>query len=48
VAAHGFTILNKDFESTVAVPRNDIQDDRLGVFKPFFSEMARAAARHSE
>lgn len=44
--AHGFTIRNRKFESTVAVPRDDISDDRLGVFKPMFSEMGQLARRH--
>jgi phage major head subunit gpT-like protein len=46
--AHGFTIRNKTFESTVSVPREDIQDDRLGAFKPFFSEMGQEAKRHPD
>lgn len=43
LVAHGFTIVNKDFESTVSVPRNDIQDDRFGVFGPVMEELGRAA-----
>jgi phage major head subunit gpT-like protein len=46
--AHGFTIVNKKFESTVSVKRDDISDDRLGVFKPFFSEMGQTTRRHKE
>ncbi len=46
--AHSFTIQNRDFESTVAVGRNDILDDRLGVFKPAFSEMGYLARQHPE
>jgi phage major head subunit gpT-like protein len=46
--AHGFTIKNITFESTVAVPRNDISDDRLGIFAPLFSEMGRDAATHPD
>jgi len=46
--AHSFTIINKTFESTVSVRRNDISDDRLGVFKPMFSEMGRLARTHPE
>ena len=46
--AHSFTIVNKDFESTVAVPRNHILDDRLGVFKPAFSQMGYLARQHPE
>lgn len=46
--AHGFTIENLTFESTVEVKRNDISDDRIGVFKPMFSEMGQLARRHPE
>lgn len=46
--AHGFTITNRDFESTVAVRRNSIADDKLGVFKPAFSEMGQLARLHPE
>ncbi len=37
--AYGFTIANRKFESTVSVAREDIEDDRLGTFKPAFAEM---------
>lgn len=46
--AHGFTILNRKFESTVSVSRDDFSDDRLGVFKPMFAEMGHAAALHPD
>lgn len=40
---HGYSITNKDFESTVSVDRNDIQDDILGVYNPMFDEMGYAS-----
>ncbi|MCX5785671.1 MAG: Mu-like prophage major head subunit gpT family protein [Elusimicrobia bacterium] len=43
-----YSIVNKDFESTVEVDRNDINDDKIGIFKPVFSEMGRAAAAHPD
>ncbi len=46
--AHGFTITNRSFESTVSVKRVDVADDRLGVFKPFVSEMGRTAKQHPD
>lgn len=46
--AHRFTITNQTFESTVSVKRNDIADDKLGVFKPAFSEMGYLARNHPE
>ena len=31
---HGYQIVNEDFEATVAVDRNDIADDELGIYAP--------------
>lgn len=46
--AHKYQIENEDFESTVAVDRNDIEDDNLGIYAPLFKEMGSAAAIHPE
>jgi hypothetical protein len=46
--AYGFTIANRKFESTVSVAREDIEDDRLGTFKPAFAEMGSMARRHPD
>jgi len=46
--AHGFTIKNRKFESTIEISRDDISDDRLGIYKPMFSEMGQATRRHPE
>ena len=46
--AHGFRIENRKFESTVEVPRDDLADDRLGLFKPLFAEMGQMSARHPD
>lgn len=43
MAAHGYSITNKDWESTVGVKRPDIEDDEVGVYSPLFQEMGRAA-----
>ena len=48
LVANGFTIQNRKFESTLEINRDDIADDRLGVFKPMFAEMVQAAVRHPE
>ncbi len=48
LSASGFTIENLLFESTVAIKRADIEDDRLGLFKPVFAEMGGNAKRHPE
>ncbi|TCP09247.1 phage major head subunit gpT-like protein [Crenobacter luteus] len=44
MAAKGYQITNKLFESTVGVKRTDIEDDNLGIYAPLFQEMGRAAA----
>lgn len=44
LSTKGFEIVNRDFESTIAVPRNKIEDDLYGVFTPMVEEMGRAAA----
>lgn len=43
MAAHGYSITNKLFESTVGVKRTDIEDDEVGIYKPLFGEMGRAS-----
>tara|TARA_R110002110_G_scaffold122758_1_gene299146 strand:+ start:5324 stop:6220 length:897 start_codon:yes stop_codon:yes gene_type:complete len=48
LTAHSFTLLNRTFESTVSIARDDIADDRLGVFKPALSEMGYLARQHPE
>ena len=40
--AHGYSITNKKYESTVGVERDDIDDDEVGIYSPLFSEMGRA------
>lgn len=42
--AHGYTIVNKKFETTVGVARDDIEDDEVGIYTPMMQEMGRAAA----
>lgn len=46
--AFGYTIVNKDFEATVGVDRNDIEDDNLGVYAPLFAEMGHSAAQQPD
>lgn len=42
--ADGFEVINKLFEDTYGVKRIDIEDDRLGVYKPAFEMLGEAAA----
>ncbi len=46
--ANKYTIVNKPWESTVEVPRDNINDDKIGIFNPIFSEMGRSAASHPD
>lgn len=48
LATHGYSIKNKKFEMTIAVPRDTIEDDQYGVFTPYFSQMGEAAAMHPD
>ena len=48
MAAHGYTITNEDFEATVGVDRNDIEDDNLGIYNPLFREMGQSAAQQPD
>jgi len=43
MAAHAYSIVNKSFESTIGVDRDDIEDDEIGVYAPLFQEMGRAS-----
>ena len=46
--AHGFKILNRKFENTVTVKRDDLADDRVGIYKPMFTEMGRVVKQHPD
>ncbi|HYG91200.1 MAG TPA: Mu-like prophage major head subunit gpT family protein [Azospirillum sp.] len=46
LATHSFTIPNKPFEGTIAVDRDDIEDDNLGVYKPMIGQIGEGAAIH--
>ena len=43
-----YTIKNKKFESTVGVPRDDIEDDTYGVYTPLMKEMGFDGAMHPD
>jgi len=46
--AFKYNIVNRPWVATVPVSKPDMEDDRLGVYKPMFSEMARSAAAHPD
>lgn len=43
-----FTIKNKDFESTIEVDRNVIEDDQLGQFQPRIADLGIRAKQHPD
>lgn len=46
--ANDYTIKNKDYELTVSIPRNDIMDDKIGLYKPLIQEMGISAKMHPD
>ncbi len=48
LAAYDYLIKNKKFEMTLGVPREDIEDDKYGVYTAYFSNMGEAAALHPD
>ena len=44
LSAYTYTIKNKTFESTVAIDREELEDDRYGVYRPNFETMGAKAA----
>lgn len=45
---HTYTIKNRLFEKTVSVSRNDIEDDRIGVYKPMIQDLAESSRKHPD
>lgn len=45
---HSYSITNKDWEATIEVDRNDIEDDAVGIYRPIVAELGRAAAVHPD
>jgi len=43
-----YELTNKPYEGTVAVDRDDIADDQIGVYSPMVSEMGRSAKVHPD
>jgi phage major head subunit gpT-like protein len=48
LAAQAYAIVNKSYELTVEVDRDDIEDDNLGVYRPVVSEVGAQAARWAD
>lgn len=48
LAAGAYAIRNKDWEFTVSVDRNAIEDDNLGIFAPMFRMIGNQSATHPD
>lgn len=48
LSASGYTIRNKDFELTVGVPRNAVEDDKIGLYNPSVQMLGQQAAQHPD
>lgn len=46
--AYKYAIENKDWELTIEVDRNDIEDDQIGLYKPLLQEMGRSVEMHPD
>lgn len=46
--AHDYRIKNKDWELAIEVDRNDIEDDRHGIYAPLFEEMGMSTGAHQD
>lgn len=46
--ASEYTVKNRDFEQTIGVDRNDIEDDNIGIYSPLFTEMGMSTMAHKE
>lgn len=45
LSTHAYELENRDWELSVKVPRNDLEDDNLGVYNSLMSEMGRHAGK---
>ena len=48
LAVEGFTIKNRDFEATVSVDRNDMEDDAIALYAPLFRQLGESARQHPD
>jgi phage major head subunit gpT-like protein len=48
LAKHGYSITNKPFESTIAVDRDELEDDTYGVYSPMMETLGTNAAIHPD
>ena len=48
LSSYGYEIKNKDFELTIGIDRNDIEDDTIGIYSPLIQTMGQSAALHPD
>ncbi|OCP17442.1 MULTISPECIES: Mu-like prophage major head subunit gpT family protein [unclassified Ensifer] len=48
LTAKGYSIKNRKFESTISVIRDDIEDDKLGLYRPRIQMLGQSAAQHPD
>lgn len=48
LTAHSYAVRNRVFESTIAVPRTNIEDDQYGIYGPLMAELGRSAGEHPD
>ena len=48
LSASDYTIKNKDFELTIGIDRNAIEDDKIGLFNPSIEMLGQSAAMHPD
>lgn len=48
LAGFDYIIKNKDFELTVGIPRNAIEDDKIGLYNPSVQMLGQSAAAHPD
>lgn len=46
LSAFEYTVENKDYQLTIEIPRNAIEDDRVGLYRPIIEMVARQARNH--
>lgn len=48
LSTKGYTIKNRKFEATITVSRDDIEDDKLGLYAPRFEMLGQSASTHPD
>jgi phage major head subunit gpT-like protein len=48
LSLHSYQVKNRDFELTVSVKRNDIEDDRVGIYTPMFDHLGAETREHPD